>query len=116
MTEFEIGDDEYTEVNTSYDQDKEIGSTPSAYFAHSQPMNAKNGDNFMSIQRLDVGEEKLNNDDMYDEFIEDNFNFEDDYGLARGWDCKSCGKAFEEDESYLLVDHAKTHGVTFQNV
>jgi len=53
MTEFEIGDDEYTEVNTSYDQDKEIGSTPSAYFAHSQPMNAKNGDNFMSIQRLD---------------------------------------------------------------
>ena len=43
MTEFEIGDDEYTEVNTSYDQDKEIGSTPSAYFAHSQPMNAKNG-------------------------------------------------------------------------
>ena len=53
MTEFEIGDDEYTEVNTSYDQDKEIGSTPSAYFAHSQPMNAKNGDNFMSIQKLD---------------------------------------------------------------
>lgn len=43
------------EVNTSYDQDKEIGSIPSAYFAHSQPMNAKNGDNFMSIQRL--GEE-----------------------------------------------------------
>tara|TARA_R110001599_G_scaffold6599_1_gene32393 strand:- start:1782 stop:3125 length:1344 start_codon:yes stop_codon:yes gene_type:complete len=32
------------EVNTSYDQDKEIGSTPSAYFAHSQPMNAKNGE------------------------------------------------------------------------
>jgi ppGpp synthetase/RelA/SpoT-type nucleotidyltranferase len=31
------------EVNTSYDQDKEIGSIPSAYFAHSQPMNAKNG-------------------------------------------------------------------------
>jgi ppGpp synthetase/RelA/SpoT-type nucleotidyltranferase len=43
------------EVNTSYDQDKEIGSIPSAYFAHSQPMNAKNGDNFMSIQRLDEG-------------------------------------------------------------
>jgi ppGpp synthetase/RelA/SpoT-type nucleotidyltranferase len=32
------------EVNTSYDQDKEIGSTPSAYFAHSQPMNARNGE------------------------------------------------------------------------
>ena len=30
------------EVNTSYDQDKEIGEIPSAYFAHSQPMNAKN--------------------------------------------------------------------------
>jgi|TARA_R110000850_G_scaffold135740_1_gene256876 ppGpp synthetase/RelA/SpoT-type nucleotidyltranferase len=43
------------EVNTSYDQDEEIGSTPSAYFAHSQPINAKNGDNFMSIQRLDEG-------------------------------------------------------------
>jgi ppGpp synthetase/RelA/SpoT-type nucleotidyltranferase len=41
------------EVNTSYDQDKEIGSIPSAYFAHSQPINAKNGDNFMSIQKLD---------------------------------------------------------------
>ena len=45
-------------------------------------------------------------------YDEDNFNFEDDYGLARGWDCKRCGKAFEEDESYLLVDHAKTHGIT----
>ena len=43
------------EVNTSYDQDKDIGEIPSAYFAHSQPMNAKNGDNFMSIQRLDEG-------------------------------------------------------------
>jgi|LWDU01.1.fsa_nt_gi ppGpp synthetase/RelA/SpoT-type nucleotidyltranferase len=41
------------EVNTSYDQDKEIGEIPSAYFAHSQPINAKNGDNFMSIQKLD---------------------------------------------------------------
>lgn len=30
------------EVNTSYDQDKEIGEIPSAYFAHSEPMNAKN--------------------------------------------------------------------------
>lgn len=59
-----------------------------------------------------IYEEKLNNNDKYDEFIEDNFNFEDDYGLARGWDCKRCGKAFEEDESYLLVDHAKTHGIT----
>jgi len=55
MTEFEIDEEYIEEVNTSYDQDKEIGSTPSAYFAHSQPMNAKNGDNFMSIQRL--GEE-----------------------------------------------------------
>ena len=53
------------EVNTSYDQDKEIGSIPSAYFAHSQPINAKNGDNFMSIQKLDedrIVEEKLNKD------------------------------------------------------
>ena len=40
------------EVNTSYDQDKEIGSTPSAYFAHSQPMNAKNGnEKFESIDQ-----------------------------------------------------------------
>ena len=30
------------EVNTSYDQDKEIGEIPSAYFAHSEPMDAKN--------------------------------------------------------------------------
>jgi len=58
MTEFEV-DEEYVEeeyieeVNTSYDQDKEIGEIPSAYFAHSQPINAKNGDNFMSIQKLD---------------------------------------------------------------
>ena len=58
MTEFEV-DEEYIEeeyieeVNTSYDQDKEIGEIPSAYFAHSQPINAKNGDNFMSIQKLD---------------------------------------------------------------
>lgn len=41
------------EVNTSYDQDKEIGSTPSAYFAHSEPIDAKNGEDFMSIQKLD---------------------------------------------------------------
>ena len=41
------------EVNTSYDQDKEIGSIPSAYFAHSQPMNAKNGgdEKFESIDQ-----------------------------------------------------------------
>ena len=58
MTEFEV-DEEYVEeeyieeVNTSYDQDKEIGEIPSAYFTHSQPINAKNGDNFMSIQKLD---------------------------------------------------------------
>ena len=43
MTEFEVDEEYIEEVNTSYDQDKEIGSIPSAYFAHSQPMNAKNG-------------------------------------------------------------------------
>ena len=42
MTEFEVDEEYIEEVNTSYDQDKEIGSIPSAYFAHSQPMNAKN--------------------------------------------------------------------------
>ena len=52
MTEFEVDEEYIEEVNTSYDQDKEIGSTPSAYFAHSQPMNAKNGnEKFESIDQ-----------------------------------------------------------------
>ena len=76
-----------------------------------EKMNYRSDSKFNAPHRT-IYEEKLNNNDKYDEFIEDNFNFEDDYGLARGWDCKRCGKAFEEDESYLLVDHAKTHGIT----
>jgi hypothetical protein len=54
MTEFEVDEEYIEEVNTSYDQDKEIGSIPSAYFAHSQPMNAKNGgdEKFESREKL----------------------------------------------------------------
>jgi hypothetical protein len=54
MTEFEVDEEYIEEVNTSYDQDKEIGSIPSAYFAHSQPMNAKNGgdEKFKSREKL----------------------------------------------------------------
>jgi hypothetical protein len=44
MTKFEVDEEYIEEVNTSYDQDKEIGEIPSAYFAHSEPMNAKNGE------------------------------------------------------------------------
>ena len=44
MTEYVVGDEEYSEeINTSYDQEQDIGDTPSSYFAFSEPVNAKNG-------------------------------------------------------------------------
>lgn len=44
MTDYIIGDEEYAEeINTSYDQEQDIGDTPSSYFASSKPINAKNG-------------------------------------------------------------------------
>jgi len=58
MTEFEIGDEEYTEeVNTSYDQEQPIGDTPSHYPAGgAEPIDAKLGQDFMDI---DLGEETV---------------------------------------------------------
>lgn len=52
MKRFVIGDEEYTEeVNTAYDQDQDIGDSPQAYYSvGAEPINAKNGEDFYSIQ------------------------------------------------------------------
>ena len=59
MTEFEIGDDEYTEeVNTSYDQNQPIGDTPQALnteWSNSEPIDAKTGQDFLTINNGSEG-------------------------------------------------------------
>jgi len=54
MTEYKIGDDEYTEeVNTSYDQEQPIGDEPQALnteLSNSEPIDAKTGQDFLDIQ------------------------------------------------------------------
>lgn len=56
MTEYEIGDDEYEEieeVNTSYDQDQVIGDEPQALnteLSNSEPIDAVTGEDFYTIQ------------------------------------------------------------------
>lgn len=51
---FKIGDEEFTEVNTSYDQEQEIGGSPNHYPAvGAEPIDAKNGSGFMDIGKLD---------------------------------------------------------------
>ncbi len=59
MTEFEIGDDEYTEeVNTSYDQNQPIGDEPQALnteWSNSEPIDAKTGQDFLTINNGSEG-------------------------------------------------------------
>ncbi len=59
MTEFEIGDDEYTEeVNTSYDQNQPIGDEPQALnteWSNSEPIDAKTGRDFLTINNGSEG-------------------------------------------------------------
>lgn len=65
MNDFIIGDEEFAEeINTSYDQDKDITDLPSAYFGVSgQPIEARNGQGFMDINRLGESHECKTNDD-----------------------------------------------------
>ncbi|HEC64557.1 hypothetical protein LCGC14_1663700 [marine sediment metagenome] len=67
MTKYQLGDEEYIEeVNTSYDQEQDIGDTPSHYpAAGAEPIDAETGDDFLDIE---IGgeepkiEESLNKD------------------------------------------------------
>ncbi len=58
MKKFKIGDEEYSEeINTTYDQDKEIGDAPQALYSelsNAEPIDAKTGEDFMDI---DMGED-----------------------------------------------------------
>ena len=64
MTDFVIGDEEFTEVNTSYDQEQPIGDSPQAlYSVGAEPINAKNGSGFMDVGRLGESHECKTNDD-----------------------------------------------------
>ena len=55
---------------------------------------------------LSMSHEVFSNEGL-DSPIEKHFNFEDDYGLARGWDCKYCGMGFSESEYGELEPHLK---------
>lgn len=59
MTDFKIGDDEYTdEVNTSYDQNQPIGDEPQALnteLSNSEPIDARTGRDFLTINNGSEG-------------------------------------------------------------